>query len=135
MSGNITKRGKNSWRIKYELPRDETGKRRIAYRTVRGKRADAERELRSILHKQDNGIAIDPVKITIAEYLDNWLVEVAPENVAPKSLERYRGLVKNQIIPHLGSIQLRARRIDRRLGVVERDLELRRTAVQRSSDS
>ena len=29
MTGNITKRGKNSWRIKIELDRDpETGKRR-----------------------------------------------------------------------------------------------------------
>ena len=26
MSGNITGRGKKSWRLKYELPRDESGK-------------------------------------------------------------------------------------------------------------
>lgn len=106
MSGNITRRGKTSWRIKYELPRDEDGKRRIAYKTVQGKRADAERELRAILHQRDRGISIDPSNITVAEYLDTWLADVVPQTVALKSLERYRGLVKHQINPHLGAIQL-----------------------------
>lgn len=107
MKGNITRRGKTSWRIKYELPQDpQTGKRRIAYKTVRGKRADAEKELREILHRQDKGISVDPAKTTVAEYLDNWLTDTAPQTVAPKSLERYAGLVRYQINPHLGAIQL-----------------------------
>lgn len=33
MRGTITKRGKNSWQIKYDLPRD-SGKRRQRYATV-----------------------------------------------------------------------------------------------------
>ena len=107
MKGNITRRGKGSWRIKYDLPRDpQTGERRIAYKTVRGKRADAEKELRDILHRQDRGISIDPSQITIAEYLENWLAETAPQTVAPKALERYAGLVRYQINPYLGVIQL-----------------------------
>ena len=33
--GNITKRGKNSWRIKIELPRDPvTGERRAHFETI-----------------------------------------------------------------------------------------------------
>ena len=40
--GNITRRGKRSWRLKYDVDRDpETGRRRPRYMTVRGKRADA----------------------------------------------------------------------------------------------
>lgn len=106
MNGNITRRGKGSWRLKYDLPRDQSGERRIAYKTIKGKRADAERELRAILHRQDKGIAIDPTNITVAEYLDTWLSDVAPQTVAPKSLERYSGLVRNQINPLIGRIQL-----------------------------
>ncbi|MCZ6846742.1 MAG: site-specific integrase [Alphaproteobacteria bacterium] len=106
MTGHIQKRGKKSWRVKYELPRDETGERRIAYKTVQGKRADAERELRAILYRQDKGIAVDPSKLTVANYLDDWLENVAPQKVAPKALERYRGLVKYQVKPHLGEIRL-----------------------------
>ena len=117
MKGTIIRRGKSSWRLKYDLPRDsETSERRIAYKTVRGKRADAEAELRAILHKIDRGVSIDPSRITIAEYLNDWLTTVVPHRVAPKALERYRGLVRNQINPFLGHIELqkvRPRDIDR----------------------
>lgn len=115
--GNVTRRGKASWQLKYDLPRDpQTGKRRVAYKTVRGKRADAERELTAILAKLDKGVAVDPCKATVAEYLDDWLASTAPQRVAPKALERYRGLVRNQIKPHLGAIglqKLRAADVDR----------------------
>jgi integrase len=107
MKGHIQRRGKDSWRIKYDLPRDpDTGERRIAYVTVRGKRGDAERELRCRLTALDKGIHVDPTQITVSDYLDGWLDDAAPENVGAKALERYRGLVKNQIKPHLGAIQL-----------------------------
>lgn len=105
MTGTITRRGTRSWRIKYDLPRAD-GQRRTAYKTVKGTKKDAERELRAILHRADKGIAIDPSKITVAEYLDTWLDDVAPQTVALKALERYRGLARNQIKPHLGTIEL-----------------------------
>ena len=107
MSGSITRRGKSSWRLKYELPRDpSTSERRIGYKTIRGKRTDAEKELRTILVQLDKGIQIDPSKITVAEYLKSWLAKTARQTVAPKALERYGGLIRNQINPHLGPIQL-----------------------------
>jgi integrase len=52
MRGNITRRGKASWRIKFDLDNDPvTGERRTRVVTVRGKRQDAEREL-TRLHKR-----------------------------------------------------------------------------------
>ena len=107
MNGSITRRGKKSWRIKYDLPRDhETGERRIAYATIRGKRAVAEKELRRRLTALDKGMHVDPSALTVADYLDQWLDDVAPATVGPKALERYRGLCRNQIKPHLGATQL-----------------------------
>ncbi len=107
MIGTIIRRGKRSWRIKFDLPRDpETQERRIAYATVRGTRKDAEKELRRRLTAIDTGMHVDPSARTVAEYLDQWLNDVAPATVAPKALERYRGLCRNQIKPHLGAIQL-----------------------------
>ena len=107
MKGNIRRRGKASWRVKYDLgPDPVTGKRKIAYKTIRGTRADAEKELRALLYRQDKGIAIEPSRATLSEYLDGWLADTAPRTVAPKALERYRGLVKHQIRPHLGAVVL-----------------------------
>ena len=36
MKGNITRRGRNSWRLKFDRGRDANGKRLITYMTVRG---------------------------------------------------------------------------------------------------
>ena len=44
MRGNITRRGKRSWRIKYDVERI-AGARQIRYVTVKGTRKDAEAEL------------------------------------------------------------------------------------------
>ena len=106
MKGTISRRGKRSWRIKYDLPRDETGVRRIAYATVKGARKDAEKDLRRRLTALDRGVHIDPSALTVADYLDQWLDDVAPASVGPKALERYRGLCRNQIKNHLGDKQL-----------------------------
>ena len=104
--GTIIRRGKKSWRIKYDLPRDETDARRIAYVTVKGTRKDAEKELRRLLTALDRGMHVDPSGLTVADYLDSWLADVAPASVGPKTLEHYQGLCRNQIKPHLGNIQL-----------------------------
>jgi hypothetical protein len=53
--GSIIRRGKRSWRVKYDLPRDEAGGRRIAYATVKGTRKDAEKVLRAKLSAIDAG--------------------------------------------------------------------------------
>ena len=106
-SGNISRRGKASWRLKFEMPRDPaTGERRIGYKTIKSTRKAAETALRAIMTAQDQGITIDPTKITVGQYLDDWLTNVAPQAAGPKALERYRGLVRNQIKPYLGTIHL-----------------------------
>jgi integrase len=38
--------------------------------------------------------------------LDDWLENIAPRRVGAKALERYSGLVRNQIKPHFATIEL-----------------------------
>jgi integrase len=105
MRGNITRRGRNSWRLKFDLGRDpKTGERITRLVTVRGKRQDAERELTKLLHAAGEGTLVDASTVTIAEYINAWLG--SPEGLTPKTLERYRQIVAQQIVPHLGAIAL-----------------------------
>ena len=112
--GNITRRGKTSWRLKLDLPSNAPGKRKIHYETVKGRRQDAERRLTQLLAAADAGTLVEPSKVTVAEYLRAWLgpTPAAGEPVAPpagltgKTTERYRELAEGQIIPHLGAITL-----------------------------
>ena len=65
MRGCITRRGKRSWRLKFDTGTDLlTGRRTTTYVTVRGKRADAQRELTRLLSQADTGTLVEPRKTT-----------------------------------------------------------------------
>jgi len=105
-AGNITRRGKSSWRLKYEggEPDAATGRRATRYVTVRGTKKEAQIELIRLLDQVRAGTAVEPSTTTLAEYLRSWLDVDA--SLAPKTLERYRQLAEQQIIPHLGTTLL-----------------------------
>jgi integrase len=106
MAGNITRRGTHSWRIKFEAGERHpaTGKRQTRYVTVNGTKKDAQRELIRLLAEVESGTAVDPSKVTLAQYMREWLDD--PDGLSPKTLERYRQLAEQQIIPHLGATAL-----------------------------
>lgn len=103
MKGTIIRRGKSSWRLKFDIGHDASGNRQIRYLTVRGKRQDAERELSKQLNSFHQGTSVEPSKITVADYMRGHLDRLI---VSPKTLERYRELTEQQIIPHLGAFVL-----------------------------
>jgi integrase len=103
MRGNVTRRGRESWRLKFDLPRGPDGKRRFQVVTVRGKRRDAEKKLSELLTAVDRGTFVEPTKTTITEHvrarIDQWEASGA---IGSKTAERYRELLDGQISPHLG---------------------------------
>jgi len=104
MRGNVTRRGKSSWRIKLDVGTDATGKRQTHYVTVRGKRQDAERELVKLVSAAHDGSFVEPTRLTVGETLRSWLD--GPHGLGGKTAERYRQLAEQQIIPHVGSLPL-----------------------------
>src|SRR5262245_6127061 len=105
MRGTITKRGRASWRIKFDTGRDPfTGRRTTKFITVRGSRKDAQRELARLVAAAHDGTLVEPSKTTVADYLHAWLD--GAHGLAGKTLERYRQLAEEQIIPHWGNLPL-----------------------------
>ena len=103
MRGNITRRGKSSFLIRFDAERIN-GKRRQRCVTIRGSYKDAQRELARLLAAADAGTLPDPSSSTVAEYLRTWLDGLL--GLSPKTLERYGELSERQIIPHLGATKL-----------------------------
>jgi len=101
--GNVTRRGKNSWQIKFDDPHGGKG-RTQRYATVRGTRQDAQKELTRLLGQVDAGTLPPPSKMTIKQCITAWLD--GAHGLAPKTAERYRQLAEQQIYPHLGGIVL-----------------------------
>ncbi len=111
MKGHIQKRSKGSWTLWVDLGRDlETGKRKQQTMTVHGSKKDAERELRTVLTRIEGGAYVKPAKLTVGEYLEQWLQSYVNSNVGPRTRERYVEIVHAHLIPALGSIPLIALR-------------------------
>jgi len=103
--GSIIKRGKNSYRLKFDIWRDSaTGKRRIQYRTFRGTKSDAKLKLAELIASVGAGTYVEPRKTTVGEFVsarvDQW---EAAGDISARTAQRYRELVANQIMPFLGS--------------------------------
>jgi integrase len=75
MRGNITRRGKSSWRVKFDVG-TTTGKREIRYVTVRGSKREAQTKLAELIAAVWKGDYVEPSKTTVAEFVrarvDQW---------------------------------------------------------------
>jgi integrase len=99
--GSITKRG-DSFRLRWRV-----GDQRYS-KTCNGSLTDAKRELRRLLKSADDGAHVAPDKLTVAQYIKEWLD--SDGDLSPKTLERYRQLAEQQVIPHLGITPLQSLR-------------------------
>jgi len=103
--GNITKRGRNSWRLKFDLDsHPATGSRRTQFVTFRGTKREAQIKLAELIAAAGSDTFVEPHKMTVAELVrarvNQW--ENA-EQVSPRTAQRYRQLLEGQIVPHIGA--------------------------------
>lgn len=106
MKGNISKRGKNSWRLKFDLGVNPlTGKRDTQYVTFRGSKKEAQAELTKLLNERNEGDYLEPSKITLAEYLKDWL-EVQKLRVKPTTWDGWNWISNKYICPNIGKVPL-----------------------------
>jgi integrase len=105
-TGSIRQRSPGSWSLKYDVGRNpRTGRRITRYATVRGTKRDAQRALRELLGAVDDGTHVDPGKLTVGQWLKQWLDE-ARHTVSRKTHERYTGIVNQHLVPALGALEL-----------------------------
>jgi integrase len=107
MKGHIRRRGVETWELKFDIGRDQTGKRITQYCNFKGTKREAQNKLAELISAVDKGTHVARSSVTVAahvtERIDKW---VALEKITPKTAERYRELAENQIGPHIGGIKL-----------------------------
>jgi integrase len=96
--GGIDARGPERWRLRWRV-----GGKRYS-KSFHGTKKAAQAEMRRLLKSVDDGAHVAPDKTTLAAYLQAWLS--GSNDLSPKTLERYRQLAEQQIIPHLGTMPL-----------------------------
>src|SRR5690349_9641585 len=104
MRGNLTRRGKSSWRLKFEAGRDPVTHARITkYVTLKGTKTQAQTEAAKIIAAAVTGEFVDPSQETVANFIERWLRDWASQNLGGKACERYAELLRKYVVPHVGS--------------------------------
>jgi integrase len=107
MKGSIQKRGKASWRLKFDLPLGPDGKRRTQFVTVRGGKKIAQAKLAELLASVGKGAFVEPSRLTVAEHVGGRIaVWHAAGTIGNATRERYNTLLKRQVTPHIGDVIL-----------------------------
>ncbi|GHH96659.1 tyrosine-type recombinase/integrase [Neobacillus kokaensis] len=107
MAGNLRKRGKESWELSFSHGYDANGKRIRHYKTIKAKsEREAQKELAKFVTEIEKGSYVEPSRLTLAEFADKWIEMHGTQNLAPKTLDLYMGLLNDRIIPALGHFKL-----------------------------
>ena len=103
--GAVYQRGDGMWCASISAGYNAAGKRRR--RVVYGStKREAQENLRLAAMDAASGRPIDAERITVAEFLTRWVDSTAKSSVAPTTYDRYKMVVDQQLIPHIGSLQL-----------------------------
>ena len=108
MRGRIVKRkGSSNYTIVLQLGLDpSTGRRKQRWIAVEGNKREAESQLAELLHAQAEGALVTPSKVTLSQWLSQWLKDYAWPNLAPRTAEGYEHMICKYIIPNLGNHKL-----------------------------
>jgi integrase len=99
--GGIDERGENVFRLRYRVNSKRFTK------TFHGTLGEARKELRALVRSGDTGDHVDPTRMTLAGWIEQWISAGAPgrkkKRVGQRTLERYEELLKVHVTPKLGS--------------------------------
>jgi hypothetical protein len=85
MKGNITRRGKTSSRVKFDVGFDPiTGKRKYHTETLRGAKSDAVNLLAKRISEQAEGQLVERTALPLATFARHWLSVIAPVSTSPQ---------------------------------------------------
>jgi integrase len=103
--GSIFKRSDGSWSAK--IPIGNTSSGSIKYQYIYGKsQKEVKDKVDGIKGDVRNNNYAEPNKITVANWLDNWLNVVMKNNIKDTTWLIYESVIRNHINPTLGGIRL-----------------------------
>ena len=102
--GTYKKRKDGRWEAQYTVYTPSGTKRKSVYARTQQEVAE---KLRKILAERAGGVAFDAERLTVAEYLKQWLADSVRGSVARGTFERYEQICRIHIVPAIGGVELK----------------------------
>ncbi len=104
MRGCLKQRYKGSWSLIFDLGVElnaETGvvKRKRKWVTFRGTKKQAQAKLTELLNAANGGVFVEPSKLTLGEWLKEWLDAAVKPRRRPTTYARYQNILDLHILP------------------------------------
>ena len=109
MKGHIRERSPGHWAIVLDVRDPATGKRK--WHSFCGTKREAQVECSKLVTEMAKGSYMEPSKLTLAQFLDQWLTSIEPR-VVPRTFERYQEIAHKNLVPLLGQVTLTKLRPD-----------------------
>jgi integrase len=109
MKGHIRERSPGHWAIVLDAPAGSDGKRKRKrkWHSFKGTKREAQKECARLLTEMQQGSYVDSSKVTVAEHVRARIAQwEGSGDISPKTAERYRELLANQIEPFIGAHRL-----------------------------
>jgi integrase len=104
MKGHIRERSPGCWAIVIDVRDPQTGERKRRWHSFKGTKREAEIKRAELIAAVGRGGYVEPSRTTVADFVrarvDQW---EAAGDISARTAQRYRQLVENQIVPHLGT--------------------------------
>jgi integrase len=101
MRGSLKERSSGHWAIILDAKDPVTGARKRRWRSFKGSKREAQIECARLISEAQQGGAIEPAKITVAQFLDRFDRDWLAAHVSARSGERYRHSLQH-VRRHLG---------------------------------
>ena len=109
--GSIRKRKDGTWEARVTIGISADGKQQR--KSLYGKtRQEVSAKMTDLLNNLQKGIITNPTEMTLAEWLDHYMLEYKKQYVKPTTYNNYTVKVKNHIKPAIGHYKLKALRQD-----------------------
>jgi integrase len=105
MKGHLRERSPGHWAIVIDVRDPQTGKRKRRWHSFAGTKRQAQIECARLISEIQTGAAIEPSRMTVAQFLDLWLEHIKPK-VAPRTHERYGEIIRTYLTPAFGTTWL-----------------------------
>jgi len=104
VKGHIRERSPGKWAIVIDARDPQTGERKRRWHSFSGTKRQAQVECARLIAAQEHGAAVEPSRMSVADFatarIDQW---ESAGDITARTAARYRSLVKNQVVPHIGA--------------------------------
>ena len=106
--GSIRQRPDGRWEARFTVGRDPGTGRQVQRSVYGSTQKEVRKKLAQAVANLDSGAYLPPNRITVSEWMQEWMATFCAGKVKPLTYQSYEGIIKNHIVPAIGTVELQA---------------------------